>query len=49
MAENLHGTQIHVWGQNSNAYNLHIVGKEILSGLILYKELGSKNGHTMSY
>ena len=35
MTENDHGAQFHMWGQNSNACNLHIVGKEILSGLIL--------------
>ena len=34
-AENHDGTQFYMWGQNSNAENLYIVGKEILSGLIL--------------
>ena len=35
MVENHHGTYFHLWGQNSHAYNLCIVRKEILSGLIL--------------
>ena len=35
MAENHHGTHFHKWGRNSNAYNLNIVGKKILSGSIL--------------
>ena len=29
MAENHCGTHFHKWGQNSNAYNLYIDGKEI--------------------
>ena len=47
MAENPHGAQFHVWDQN--VYNLYILGKEVLSGLILSEELGSKNGHISSY
>ena len=39
MAENNHGAIFHMWGQNSNAYNLYIIRNEILSGS---KELGSK-------
>lgn len=35
-----------MWGQNSNAYDLYIVGQKILSGLILSEELLSKNRHT---
>ena len=37
MTENHHGAHFHMWGQNSNAYNLYIAGKEILSGLIIIK------------
>ena len=29
MAENHYGTHFHIWGQNSNAWKLCIVGKEI--------------------
>ena len=29
------GTYLHIWGQHSNAYNSYIVGKEVLSGLML--------------
>ena len=36
MTENHCGAYFHMWGQNSNAYKLYIVGKEILSGLILF-------------
>ena len=36
MTENHHGAQFHVLGKNSNDYKLHIVGKDVLSGLILY-------------
>ena len=32
MVENDYGAGFHVWSQKSNAYNLYIVGKEILSG-----------------
>ena len=50
LAENYHDAHVHMWGQNSNAYNLYIVGKEmILSGLIMSEEVGSKNGHILSY
>ena len=42
MAENNHDAIFHMWGQNSNAYNLYIIKNEILSGLIFSKELGSK-------
>ena len=34
IAANHHGTHFYIWGQNSNAYKLHIVGKNTLSGLI---------------
>ena len=36
MVKNEHGAHFYKWGQNSNAYNLYIVGKEHYSGLILY-------------
>ena len=49
MAKNHHGAQFHMSNQNSNASNLYIVGMEILSGLIMYYEIGSKNGHILSY
>ena len=39
MEENHHGAQFHMWGQHSNACNLCIVVKEILSGIYL-KSLG---------
>ena len=29
MTENDHGTHFHMSGQNSNGYNLYILGKEI--------------------
>ena len=35
MAENHHDTHFDMWSENSNAYNLYIFVKEILSGLIL--------------
>ena len=35
MPENHHGAHFHMLASNSNAYNLHIVGKETLSELIL--------------
>ena len=35
MVDNHQGADFHICGQNSNNYNLHIIGKEILSGLIL--------------
>ena len=35
MAENHHDTHFDMWSENSNAYNLYIVAKDILSGLIL--------------
>ena len=37
MAENHHDAHFHMWGRNSNAYNLYIVRKEILSGLIVLR------------
>ena len=49
IAENHHGAHFYMWGQNSNNCNLYIVGKEILSGLMLSEELGSKNEHISSY
>ena len=42
MVENHHGAHFHMWGQNSNAYELHIVGKKILSGLTSLKKWGPK-------
>ena len=35
MAVNHNDVHFHIWNQNSNAGNLYIIGKEILSGLIL--------------
>ena len=32
MVENRRDAPFHMWGQNSNAYNLYIIGKEVLSG-----------------
>ena len=49
MAENHHSADFHMWGQSSNAYNLHVVGKELLWGSILPEELRSKNGHILRY
>ena len=49
IAENHHGAHFYMWGQNSNNCNLYIVGKEILSGLMLSEELESKNEHISSY
>ena len=40
VAENHYGAQFYMGGQNSNAYNLYIVGKKILLGLVLSLELG---------
>ena len=37
-----HGSRFNMLGQNQNAYNLYIVGKKILSGLILSKNFGPK-------
>ena len=36
MTENHNGAQLLMKGQNSNAYSLYVVGKEILPGLLLY-------------
>ena len=44
-AEIHHGAHFHMWVQNSNAYNLYMAGKEILSRLILSLTLGSKIVH----
>ena len=41
MMENLHGAHFHMFGTNSNAYNLYTFRKGILPGLILPSELGS--------
>ena len=49
MVENHHDAYFHMWGQSSNDHDLCIVGKEILSGLILPWELGPKNGIISSY
>ena len=49
IAENHHGAHFYSWGQNSNTCNLYTVGKEILSGLMLSEELGSKNAHISRY
>ena len=45
MAEIHHGAHFHMWVQNSNAYNLCMAGKEILSRLVLSLTLGSNIVH----
>ena len=48
MVWNHHGAQFHMWVKIQMP-TTYIVVKEILSGLILFSELGSKNGQISSY